>query len=113
MEPNPYQSPQTEPAKQSRVALVLLLLGVVCCLVWWSTKIFPSVGPMINRIDGLRVPLLLYFWFQLWAAVIGPVFTGIALWKGSGIIRVLGGLVLLVQLPDSLLAVLWMLGYIG
>ena len=110
MEPNPYESPQTEPPKQSRTAFVFLVLAVVCCVVSWSTWIFPSVGPMINRMDGLRVPLLLYFWIQAWASLIGPVLTGIAMWKGSVAIRVLGGLVLLLQLPDALGTALWMLG---
>lgn len=110
MKPNPYESPQTEPPMQSRTAFVFLVLGVVCCLMVWSTRIFPSVGPMINRMDGLRVPLLLYFWVQNWAAVIGPVFTGIAMWKGSSVIRAVGVFVLLVQAPDALGTALWMLG---
>jgi hypothetical protein len=88
---------------------VLLALGAACCLVSWSTWIFPSVGPMINRIDGLRVPLLLYFWVQSWAALIGPVFTGMAMWKGPGVTRISGGLLLLMQSPMLLASVLWIL----
>ena len=111
MEPNPYESPQTEPPMQSRTAFVFLVLGVVCCLVSWSTTLFPTVGPMIARIGGgLYVALCLYFWFQAWASLIGPVLTGFAMWKGLGAIRVLGGLVLLLQLPDALGTALWMLG---
>jgi len=110
MDPNPYESPQTEPPMQSRTAFVFLVLGVVCCLVSWSTTLFPTVGPMIARIGGgLYVALCLYFWFQAWASLIGPVFTGFAMWMGLGAIRVLGGLVLLMQLPDALGTALWML----
>jgi len=93
---------------------VFLVLGAGCCLVAWSTLLFPTVGPMIARMGGgLHVALSLYFRFQLLARLIGPVFTGIAMWKGSGVIRLLGALVLLVQLPITLGAVLWLLGNIG
>jgi hypothetical protein len=112
MNQNPYESPQAtghEFGKPSRLARVLLVLGIVCCLVSWSTSLFPAFGPTINRIDGLRNLLLVYFWVEFYAAVIGPVFTGIAMWKGSGVIRVSAVLVLLVQSPVSLAAVLWML----
>jgi hypothetical protein len=111
MEQNPYDAPQvvSRLTRSSKLARVSLVLGVICCVVSWSAYPPFALGQLVNGIDGLRVAQLLYLWVAVWAAIIGPVFTGIAMWKGSSAIRACCVLVLLVLSPLSLATVVWML----
>jgi hypothetical protein len=107
MEQNPYESPRvaSQLARPSKLARVSLVLGVICCVVSWSAYPPFASGQLVNG----RFVQLLYLWVAVWAAVIGPVFTGLAMWNGSSVIRIWGVVVLLVLSPLSLATVVWML----
>ena len=110
MEPNPYEAPQaaSQLVKPSKMARALLVLGVACCIVSWSASPPFAFGQLINGIGGSRLAVLLYLWVSVWAAIIGPIFTGVAMWNGSSVIRGWGVLVLLVQSPLTLAVAVWM-----
>ena len=111
MDVNPYAAPQvvSQLAGPSKLASWSLAMGVVCCVVSWSAYPPFAFGQLLNGMDGLRFTQLLYLWVAVWAAVIGPIFIGVAMWNGSSAIRVWGVVLLLVLSPLSFATVVWML----
>lgn len=109
MDQNPYEAPTggcydpERRARSSRLASSALMLGAACGVVSVATVILGSpigFGELIHHIPVWgNIALDVLHWVLVVTALVGPVPAGIAVWQGSGVVRVWGIFLLLIQTP--------------
>jgi len=84
----------------------MLTAGFICLAV---SLIIPLVGELIHRSDptGYRNWISGKIW--LFIVMLGPALAGVALWKGSTLVRLMGIIVFVLQMPLFLRGASWLL----